>query len=157
MRIRRTVSSPLILLAFLLAGSPASPAPANRTLVGQVVSVDAAAGTLVLRETVKSTPAPKSVGAPQGGKDARPAETVTVRIEATTQLLRGKKPVPVADLKPGDHAVVRYAPREPVGTALTVRVADVVVRPVPAPAASSPAVASSPSAAAYPPSDIPSN
>ncbi len=148
------VSSSLILLALLLAGlpTPATPsaaaparpqptaapaavpapaaaaAPANRTLVGQVVGIDAAAGTLVLRETVKSTPLPQSS---PSGKSERPAETLTVRIEAGTQLLRGKRPVPLADLRPGDHAVVRYAPPvpgAPAGRALSIRVADVVAR-----------------------------
>jgi hypothetical protein len=171
----------MILLAFLLAGLPASatpsstvparpqgtaapeakapaPAPANRTLVGQVVSVDAAAGTLVLRETVKATTAPPSPPAPESGKTGRPAETVTVRVEATTQLLRGKRPVPLADLRPGDHAVVRYTPREPaaVALALTIRVAEVVSRPSPPPAASSSAGGAAPPPA-YPSSDIPAN
>ncbi len=122
---------------------PAAPAPAARTIVGEVVSVlpasaPAAAGpgaaTVVLRETLKSS---------RPGDGSRGQETLSITVDSATQVLRGKRVVPLDDLKPGDHAVVRYAPGSPVGRAITVRVADVVTKPAagaPAGPASPPAI-----------------
>ena len=108
------------------APAPVVAAPKPKTVVGQIVAVatdggtgpsDPRGATIVLRETGRA-PRP---GSPPGGREA-----VSVRIDASTQLLRGKRPVPLEDLKPGDYAVVRYAPGAP---ALSVRVADVATKP----------------------------
>ena len=136
------VLSLALLLPALTASSAATPVPAARsapapvvaapkpkTVVGQIVAVatetgplptDPPGATIVMRETV---------GSPRPGKTREGQETVSVRIDAETKLLRGKRPVPLEDLKPGDYAVVRYAPGSPAGRALSVRVADVATKP----------------------------
>ena len=122
---------------------PKASAPTAKTVVGQIVAMvreggttpaDPGGTTIVMRETVRA-PRP---GSSPGGKDA-----VSVRIDSGTQLLRGKRPVPLGDLKPGDLAVVRYTPGSPTGRALSVHVADVVTKPAaggPAGPASPPAI-----------------
>jgi hypothetical protein len=114
--------------------SPA--APPTRTIVGEIRSIDAARGLVVVGRhgtaDHESTP-------------ARPGESVTVTLDGATQILKGRRPASVFELKAKDHAVVRYQLTPKGARALSVRVADLLVR-TPAPKASAaPGPASIPS------------
>ena len=97
--------------------SPA-PTPAPRTIVGSVVSVDRARGEVVISETV--TPSRQA---------KHRAETVTLRLDASTQLTRGKSPVSLQEVAAGDQAVARYLGPASGARALSLRLADPVRTP----------------------------
>lgn len=94
----------------------ATPAPTG-SLAGQVVGVDLAAGLVTIRETV---------GAPRSGREAVP---VTLRVDAASKVVKGKRPASLADVHAGDHAVARYQVTATGRRALTLRVADTLVPP----------------------------
>jgi hypothetical protein len=97
-------------------------ARSTRTIVGEIVSVDAEKNLVTVRESVSSPN--------QKGQTAR--RTVTLGLTPQTKLLRGKTSTSAAELKPNDFVVARYA-ETPAGViALSLRVADVVARTAPA-------------------------
>ena len=101
-----------------------APAAASRTIVGEIVTIDVAAKTVVIRDSVKTS-------APKGKR-----ESVTMSLDASTTLVRGKKPVLFEELRPKDHVVARYLISPTGAKALSFRVADRMVRPPATPAAS---------------------
>lgn len=129
----------LVLLASIAAtaapGSPAAaertPAPVKaRTFVGQITTIAPSLGTIVVTESV----AVASRGRP------RSPEKVTLKVDQSTRVFRGKKPIAPQDLQPGDLVVARFLPGPPA-VALVVRAAEVLPRPTalaaPAPGAPS--------------------
>jgi len=102
--------------------SPSS-ASVSRTIAGEIVSMDARSGSVLVRETVASA-------TQKGQKPFRRA--VTLVIGSGTKLSRGKAPVHVSDLKVGDYVVARYAETPTGMTAFSIRAAEVVVRTTPA-------------------------
>ena len=118
------VLSTLILLAATAAppaaGTTPTPVPV-RTIVGTIVSVDRAKGEVVISESVSPTRQAK-----------HRAETIVLRLDASTRLSRGKTPVSLEDLVPGDQAVARYLGSAASLKAVSIRLAD-PVRPVPTP------------------------
>lgn len=117
------------------AAARPSPVP-TRTIVGSIVSVNASRGTVVVRESVTT----RKNGTPA------PAETATVLVGESTQVVKGKRAATIADLRPGDHVVLRYAGTGGSGLALSLRVAETAP---PAPSAS-PATPAPPPAAPAP-------
>jgi hypothetical protein len=120
----------ILLAAFaLLAATAAVPPPAPvtpspipvRTIVGSIVAVHLARGEVVLAESVTKARQAK-----------HRAETVTLRIDPSTQLVRGRSSVRLEALVPGDQAVARYAGPATGARAISLRVADPVLPP-PAP------------------------
>ncbi|HEV8267646.1 MAG TPA: hypothetical protein VGR00_05415 [Thermoanaerobaculia bacterium] len=111
--------------------TPAPTAPAWKTLVGEVVRIDAAHGVIVVGESVKAS------HVQQGAKRRDP---VALTVDRTTKLTRGTRSASFADVKAGDHAVVKYVASASGGRAVSVRLADVAVRSAdagaPAPGAS---------------------
>ena len=83
--------------------------------------MDLARGTVVVSES----------SSPQRQGKHR-TEGVTLLVGPSTQLTRGKAPAKLADLLPGDHAVVRYAGPAASAAAVSIRLAD-PVRPAPTP------------------------
>lgn len=137
MRVRGLVLSIFLpgLTMFKVAAEPApAPSPAaattsaasgtSRTIVGEIVTIDLVAKTVVIRDSVK-TNAPK-----------RKRESVTMSLDASTSLVRGKKPVLLEELRPKDHVVARYFVSPTGARALSFRVAERLVRPPAAPGAS---------------------
>jgi hypothetical protein len=131
------------LLALTLAvaapafGQTPAPTPAltSKTIVGQIVSVDVATRTVVVRESVRSTPVK--------GQPAK-REVVSMVLEAATPIHRGKTPTSVAELRPKEYVVARYAVTPAGARALSLRVAELIARtplpsPAPAPSAGDPA------------------
>ncbi|MEO6324513.1 MAG: hypothetical protein ABIT01_12610 [Thermoanaerobaculia bacterium] len=109
------------------AAKPAATAASTRTIVGEIVSIDAVKGLVVVGR--HGTAAHEST-------PAKPGESVTVTLDGGTQILKGKRPASVAELKAKDHAVVRYQLTPKGARALSVRVADLVVgTPAPLPSA----------------------
>lgn len=102
----------------------ATPVP-TRTMVGSIVSVHPARGTVVVKESVRTVKSESPL----------PVETVTVLVGASTEVLVGKRAATIAELKPGDHVVVRYAGSGGSGLALSIRVAETAPPAAPAPAA----------------------
>lgn len=96
----------------------------TRTMVGSIVSVHPARGTVVVRESVRTVKSESPL----------PVETATVLVGASTEVLLGKRAATIADLKPGDHVVVRYAGTGGSGLALSIRVAETAPPPPAAPA-----------------------
>jgi hypothetical protein len=72
-------------------------APAHRTrphaFVGEVVTVNSAAGTFTGREALRD-------GSPK---------TTTFEVDAKTRIVRGKDSCTIGDLRPFDHVTVKYA------------------------------------------------
>jgi hypothetical protein len=102
----------------------AQPAP-SRTIVGEIVWVDATSRIVLVRESVKST---TIKGKPQG------RETVAIAIASDLPLVRGKKPTTLADLRPKDHVVARYVTTAEGARAVSLRVAEVSPHPAATPA-----------------------
>lgn len=103
------------------ATPPPATAPAplpSRTVVGELASVDAAAGTLVVVETAKSKK--------KAGELEPKRERLTIKLDAGTKILRGKTPAAAKDLSPADHVVIRYAVAADGLRALSVRAAEPV-------------------------------
>ena len=98
--------------------------PPTRTIVGAILSIDAAHGLVVVGR--HGTAAHEST-------PARAGESVTVTLDGATQILKGKRPASVSELKAKDQAVVRYQLTPKGARALSVRVADLVVRTPAAP------------------------
>jgi hypothetical protein len=116
--------STLILLAAAAAppAARATPTPVPvRTIVGTIVSVDRAKGEVVISESFSPTRQAK-----------RRAETIVLSLDASTRLSRGKTPMTLEDLAPGDHAVARYLGPPAAARAVSIRAAD-PVRPLPTP------------------------
>ncbi len=84
--------------------------------------MDRAKGEVVISESFSPTRQAK-----------RHAETIVLRLDASTRLSRGKAPMRLEDLAPGDHAVARYLGSSASARAVSIRVAD-PVRPLPTPA-----------------------
>lgn len=101
-------------------------AAASRTIVGEIVWVDAPTRIVLVRESVKSTTI-------KGKQQAR--ETVAIAIAPDLPLLKGKKPTTLAELKPKDHVVARYVTTADGAKALSLRVAEITPHPVATPAA----------------------
>ncbi len=117
------VLSTLILLAATAAppAARATPTPVPvRTIVGSIVSVDRAKGEVVISESVSPT------------RQAKHRAEIVLRLDASTRLSRGKTPVSLEDLVPGDQAVARYLGSAASLKAVSIRLAD-PVRPVPTP------------------------
>jgi len=106
------------------APTPSAAASASRTIVGEIVTIDLVAKTVVIRDSVKTS-------APKGKR-----ESVTVTLDAATTLVRGKKPVLLEELRPRDHVVARYLVSPTGARALSFRVADRSVRASAAPGSS---------------------
>lgn len=115
------LAAPLSQTVGAVSASPAAPRlvaptpPAAKTIVGHILAVDPKTGTVVVEETIKP---------PKGQKGPHRHESVTVRVDGSTRLLRGKAPATFADLRPNDHAVVRYVAEAQGARALSLRVAD---------------------------------
>ena len=95
------------------APAPRPTAPLTQTIVGQILAVDAVAATLIVGESVQASP---------GKKGDR--ETVSLKVDGGTKLLRGTKTTTVAELRPRDHVVVRYVLTPQGARALSIRAAD---------------------------------
>ena len=112
----------LCLLAATAAVPPSAPVTPSpipvRTIVGSIVAVDLARGEVVISEKV--TPDRPS---------KHRAETVTLRVDASTQLTRGKTAISLQEVAAGDHAVARYLGPASGARALSVRLADPVRTP----------------------------
>lgn len=110
--------------------SKPSPAPGltpipTRTVVGEIIAVDHAGETIVVKEALQGD-------AP--GRASKAQEPVALKLDANTQIVRGKEPVSAKTLRQKDHVVVRYALTESGPRALTIRVA-LLATPTPSPGA----------------------
>ena len=135
----RSILLGLTLAAVVLPalGQTPTPAPAitSKTIVGHIVSVDVATCTVVVRESVRSTRVK--------GQPAK-REVVSMVLDAATPIRRGKAPTSIAELRPKDNVVARYAVTPAGAKALSLRVAELIARtpqpsPAPAPGAGGPA------------------
>lgn len=100
------------------AGAPpakAAPAAESHTIVGEIVWVDVPARLVLIRESVKTTRV-------KGQPPVR--QTVAVSVATDVVVTRGKRTVPLEDLKPADHVTARYVTTAKGARALTFRVAD---------------------------------
>lgn len=95
--------------------TPAAPRAESRTLVGEILSVDVANRKVVMAQGLKTS---------HGKKGAKPRETLSVHIPYSTPLVRGKKAASLTDVKPRDHAIVRYTLTEQGAQALSLQVAE---------------------------------
>lgn len=93
----------------------AAPAPESRTIVGEIVWVDVPARLVLIRESIRTT---KMKGQPSA------RQTVAVSVAPTVAVTRGKKTVPLEDLKTKDHVTARYVATPEGAKALSFRVAD---------------------------------
>ncbi len=108
------------------AAPAATPAARNdtRTVVGQIVSIDAAKGTMTVGESLQAS----------RPKTSKLKESVTLAIDAKTQVFRGKRAATKEELHAHDHVVVRYVVTPQGARALSCRVSDSVAR-MPSPTA----------------------
>jgi hypothetical protein len=119
----------LVLLALLLAIAPEAPpkatkatpvpattpgASASRTLVGEVLSVDLPNRKVVVAQALKA----------RDKSGVKERETVTVQVPFSTRVQRGTKSASLADVRPRDHAVVRYELTSHGPQALSLQLAD---------------------------------
>src|SRR5512141_799378 len=109
-----------LLAAALFATAPAPTATQSRTLVGEILSVDVTNRQVVVVQGLKA----------RGNKGDEKRETITVHVPYSTRVVRGKKAATLTDLKPRDHAVVRYQLTATGAEALSLQVAD-LARPTP--------------------------
>ncbi len=93
----------------------AAPAGESRTIVGEIVWVDLATRLVLIRESVKTTRM-------KGQPPAR--QTVAVGVAPDMIMTRGKKTVPLENLKAKDHVTVRYLATAQGARAISFRVAD---------------------------------
>ena len=108
--------------ARVAASVPAGP---TRSIAGEITYVDTALRIVAVRETVASA-------SQKGQKQVR--RTLTLVLTPETKLVRGKTPSDSSGLKVRDYVVAHYS-ETPFGPlAVTLRVADVVVRSAPSPA-----------------------
>jgi hypothetical protein len=116
------VFSLVLLLALASPATAATPAPtaatpaagASHTLVGEVLSVDVENRRIVVAQAIKASD--------RSGTKAR--ETLTVHVPFSTRVLRGKNAASLGDVKPRDHAVVRYRVTPEGAQALSLQLAD---------------------------------
>jgi len=128
--------SGIVLFLLILAEAPiatpagaepavsAVPAGESHTIVGEIVWVDLATRLVLIRESVKTTRM-------KGQPPAR--QTVAVGVAPEVPVTRGKKTVPLENLKAKDHVTVRYLAMAEGARAISFRVAEA------APAAATPA------------------
>ncbi len=118
---------------------PATSAAAEKTIVGEIVSLDVGQSRLVVQEASRTVRA----------KGEEPKnEIVTLQVDGATKVVIGRNPSVLTELKPKDHVVVRYVVTAKGPRATSLRVAE-RTPPTPAtPAAASPAPATSPSTGA---------
>lgn len=96
--------------------APAQTAPADsRTIVGEIVWVDAPARLVMIRESVKTT---RVKGQPSS------RQTVAVSVSPQVAITRGKAPVALEALKAKDHVTARYVTGPDGARALSLRVAE---------------------------------
>ncbi len=110
-----TAASPARTAVPAAPAARATPAP-SRAFVGAIQAIDLPLATVVVRETVHTE---KRGGTPH------PLETVTLKLDASTHVLRGKKPAKLEELKVGDYVVVRYLVTPQGSRAVSLRAADV--------------------------------
>jgi hypothetical protein len=111
----------------------AAPAGESHTIVGEIVWVDLATRLVLIRESVKTTRM-------KGQPPAR--QTVAVGVAPDVILTRGKKTVPLENLKAKDHVTVRYLATAQGARAISFRAAEA------APHAVAPAGSGEPASAA---------
>jgi hypothetical protein len=99
--------------------TPAPAVAAQKTLVGEVVRIDAARGLILVGESVKASHVTPG---------AKRRDPVALTVDRNTKLTRGTRPASFADVKAGDHAVVKYLASASGGRAVSIRLADVAVR-----------------------------
>jgi hypothetical protein len=92
-----------------------APAPESRTIVGEIVWVDVPTRLVLIRESVKTT---KVKGQPAA------RQTVAVSVAPDVVVTRGKKVIPLENLKTKDHVTARYLATGEGAKALSFRVAD---------------------------------
>jgi hypothetical protein len=111
----------LVLFLVLLAVAPApaqtggAPSGESRTIVGEIVWVDLPSRLVLIRESVKTTKV-------KGQPPAR--QTVAVSVAPDVAVTRGKKTVPLNDLKAKDHVTARYLATPEGAKAVAFRVAE---------------------------------
>lgn len=113
----RALTLPLLLLLVsfsVTAQTAATPNP-ERTFVGEVLEVDAARSLVTVGESIEAS-APNT--------PAKKRERLVLTVDGSTQVLRGKKPATVAEIRPKDHAVVRYVKTAQGLRATSMRVAE---------------------------------
>jgi len=106
------------------AAAPAAKAPETRTVVGQIVAIDAAKGTMTVGESLQASKP----------KTSKLKESVTLSIDDKTQVFRGKRAATKEELHAWDYVVVRYVLTPQGARALSCRASDTVAK-VPAPTA----------------------
>ncbi len=137
--------SSLVLFLLLLAEAPvatpagggltmsAAPAGESHTIVGEIVWIDLASRLVLIRESVKTTRM-------KGQPPAR--QTVAVGVASDVAVTRGKKSVPLENLKAKDHVTVRYLATAEGARAISFRVAEAAPPAVPPAGGGEPASAS---------------
>lgn len=119
-----------LLVALLAATAPATP-PRSHTFVGEIVSIDVPNRQVVVVQGIKA------------GNKAGPKkrETLAVHVPFTARVLRGTKAASLDEVKPRDHAVVRYRVAGGTAEAFSLQVADLAA-PEPAATPTLPAAGS---------------
>lgn len=115
--ILRALTLPLLLVlaSFSVTAQTAATPNPERTFVGEVLEVDAARSLVTIGESIE-TSAPNA--------PAKKREKLVLTVDGSTQVLRGKKPATVAEIRPKDHAVVRYVKTAHGLRATSMRVAE---------------------------------
>jgi hypothetical protein len=108
----------------------AAPAGESHTIVGEIVWVDLATRLVLIRESVKTTRM-------KGQPPAR--QTVAVGVASDVAVTRGKKFVPLENLKAKDHVTVRYLATAEGARAISFRAAEAAPPVVPTAGAGEPA------------------
>ncbi len=90
-----------------MAAEKAAPKSASHRMLGEVVSVDAAAHSLMIKETVK------------GGE----AKEVTFNLDEKVKVMVAGKSAKIDDLKAGDSVTVRYTEKDGTKIAQELHVA----------------------------------
>ena len=87
-------------------------------MVGQILSIDAAKGSMTIGESLQAS----------RPKTAKLRETVTLAVDDKTQVFRGKRAATKEELHAHDHVVVRYVVTPQGPRALSCRASDTVAR-----------------------------
>lgn len=117
------------------AAVPAPPPPAaapEKTIVGEIVSLDAGQGRLVVQEASRTVRAK--------GEEPK-KEIVTLQVDGSTKVVIGRNPSALTELKPKDHVVVRYVVTAKGPRATSLRVAERTPPTPPTPTSASPSPA----------------
>jgi hypothetical protein len=93
----------------------AAPVGESRTIVGEIVWVDLPTRLVLIRESVKTTRV-------KGQPPAR--QTVAVSVAPDVAVTRGRKTVPLENLKAKDHVTARYLATAQGARAVSFRVAE---------------------------------